>query len=119
MLVSVGPVVFIHEAVEFRFRPKRATSVVKQLALEGLRAQLDEMVPLVRQVTKQTRARIFRGSVPRSNSPVSCNLPTSFWRARMVRSRIMYKHDSDGASGVNPKFVQACRSSLSSGFWHR
>jgi len=41
---------------------KRATSVVKQLALEGLRAQLDEMVPLVRQVMKQTRARIFRGN---------------------------------------------------------
>jgi transposase, IS5 family len=41
---------------------KQATSVSKQLALEGLRAQLDEMVPLVRQVMKQTRARIFRGN---------------------------------------------------------
>jgi IS5 family transposase len=41
---------------------KQATSVFKQLALEGLRAQLDEMVPLVRQVMKQTRARIFRGN---------------------------------------------------------
>jgi transposase, IS5 family len=41
---------------------KRATSVVKQLALEGLQAQLDEMVPLVRAVMKQTRARIFRGN---------------------------------------------------------
>jgi len=41
---------------------KRATRVVKQLALEGLQAQLDEMVPLVRQVMKQTRARIFRGN---------------------------------------------------------
>jgi IS5 family transposase len=41
---------------------KRATSVLKQLALEGLRQQLDEMVPLVRQVMKQTRARIFRGN---------------------------------------------------------
>jgi transposase, IS5 family len=41
---------------------KRATSVSKQLALEGMRAQLDEMVPLVRQVMKQTRARIFRGN---------------------------------------------------------
>jgi IS5 family transposase len=41
---------------------KRATSVFKQLALEGLRAQLDEMVPLVRQVMKQTRSRIFRGN---------------------------------------------------------
>jgi transposase, IS5 family len=41
---------------------KRAVSVFKQLALEGLRQQLDEMVPLVRQVMKQTRARIFRGN---------------------------------------------------------
>jgi IS5 family transposase len=41
---------------------KRAKSVLKQLALEGLRQQLDEVVPLVRQVMKQTRARIFRGN---------------------------------------------------------
>jgi transposase, IS5 family len=41
---------------------KQATSVFKQVALEGLRAQLDEMVPLVRQVMKQTRVRIFRGN---------------------------------------------------------
>jgi IS5 family transposase len=41
---------------------KRATSVFKQMALEGLRAQLDEMVPLVKQVMKQTRARIFHGN---------------------------------------------------------
>jgi transposase, IS5 family len=41
---------------------KQATTVFKQLALEGLRAQLDEMVPLIRQVMKQTRARIFRGN---------------------------------------------------------
>jgi IS5 family transposase len=41
---------------------KQATSVLKQLALEGLRAQLDEIVPLVRQAMKQTRARIFHGN---------------------------------------------------------
>jgi IS5 family transposase len=41
---------------------KQATSVFKQVALDGLRAQLDEMVPLVRQVMKQTRARILRGN---------------------------------------------------------
>jgi transposase, IS5 family len=33
---------------------KRTTNVSKQLALEGMRAQLDEMVPLIRQVMKQT-----------------------------------------------------------------
>jgi transposase, IS5 family len=41
---------------------KRATTVLKQLALEGLRQDLDEMGSLVRQVMKQTRARIFRGN---------------------------------------------------------
>jgi IS5 family transposase len=41
---------------------KQATSVSKQLALEAMRGQLDEMVPLVRQVMKQTRARLFRGN---------------------------------------------------------
>jgi hypothetical protein len=41
---------------------KQATSVFNQVAPEGLRAQLDEMMPLVRQVMKQTRARIFHGN---------------------------------------------------------
>jgi hypothetical protein len=40
---------------------KQASGVLKQLALEGLRQQLDAMVPLVKQVMKQARARIFRG----------------------------------------------------------
>src|SRR5258707_8254420 len=40
---------------------KRATGVLKQLALEGLRRELDKMASRVRQVMKQTRARIFRG----------------------------------------------------------
>ncbi len=41
---------------------KRATGVLKQLALEGLRQELDKMASRVRQVMKQTRARIFRGN---------------------------------------------------------
>jgi transposase, IS5 family len=41
---------------------KRAKHPLKQLALEGLRLQIDDMVPLVKQVMKQTRARIFRGN---------------------------------------------------------
>jgi len=40
---------------------KRSTDVVQQLALEGLRQEIDAMVPLVKQVIGQTRARIFRG----------------------------------------------------------
>ena len=41
---------------------KRSTSVLKQLALDDLRRELDELTLLVRQVMKQTRARIFRGN---------------------------------------------------------
>ena len=41
---------------------KRSTTVLKQLALESLRQELDEMMSRVRQVMKQTRARIFRGN---------------------------------------------------------
>jgi transposase, IS5 family len=44
---------------------KRSTTVLKRLALESLRQDLDEMTSRVRQVMKQTRARIFRGN-PRS-----------------------------------------------------
>jgi transposase, IS5 family len=40
---------------------KQASGVLEQLALESLRQQLDAMVPLVKQVMKQARARIFRG----------------------------------------------------------
>jgi len=40
---------------------KRSTNPLAQLKLEGLRQTLDEMVPRVKQVLKQTRARIHRG----------------------------------------------------------
>src|SRR5437016_6520133 len=40
---------------------RRASSTRKQLVLENLGQELDAMVPLIKQVMKQTRARIFRG----------------------------------------------------------
>src|SRR5438874_1608104 len=40
---------------------RRASSTRKQLVLENLGQELDAMVPLIKQVIKQTRARIFRG----------------------------------------------------------
>lgn len=40
---------------------KRSADVLQQIALEGLRAELDRMVPLVRRVMQQTRARVLRG----------------------------------------------------------
>ena len=41
---------------------KRSKGRREQLTLEGLRQELDTMIPLVRRVMRQTRARIFRGN---------------------------------------------------------
>jgi IS5 family transposase len=41
---------------------KRARGILKRLALHGLRQELETMMPLVRQVMRQTRERIFRGN---------------------------------------------------------
>jgi IS5 family transposase len=40
---------------------KRATGAVEQARLEGLKGELERMLPRVRQVIVQTKARIFRG----------------------------------------------------------
>ena len=40
---------------------KRSADVMRQAALEGLRKELDAMVPLVQQVMRQTKARVFGG----------------------------------------------------------
>jgi hypothetical protein len=56
---------------------KRSSDVLQQLALDGLRAQLDRMVPLVRQVMQQTRARIFRGDTRFEGKIVSVFEPSA------------------------------------------
>jgi transposase, IS5 family len=55
---------------------KQATGV-KQMVLEGLRQEIDEMVPLVKQVMKQTRARIFRGNTRSEGKLVSLFEPST------------------------------------------
>jgi IS5 family transposase len=56
---------------------KRARSVLEQLALEGLRQELDLMASRVRQVMKQTRARIFRGNTRSEGKLLSLFEPSS------------------------------------------
>jgi IS5 family transposase len=56
---------------------KRSRNVVQQLALEGLREKLDGMVGLVRQVMKQTRARILRGETRFEGKLVSLFEPST------------------------------------------
>ena len=50
---------------------KSAATVTKQVALEGLRREIDEKVPLIKQVMKQTRERIFRGNTHSKGKIVS------------------------------------------------
>ena len=40
---------------------KRSANILQQMALEGLRKEIDTMLPGVRQVVQQTKARIFGG----------------------------------------------------------
>jgi IS5 family transposase len=56
---------------------KRSRQVLEQMALEGLRSQLDAMVPLVRQVMRQTRARIFHGNTRFAGKLVSLFEPST------------------------------------------
>ena len=56
---------------------KRCTAAAKQLALEGQRQVLDKMVPLVQQVMRQTKARIFHGETRSEGKIVSVFEPTT------------------------------------------
>jgi transposase, IS5 family len=56
---------------------KRSTDVVQQLALEGLRDQINAMVPRVKQVMKQTRARILHGDTRSDGKLVSLFEPAT------------------------------------------
>jgi transposase, IS5 family len=56
---------------------KRSADVLQQLALEGLRAELDRMVPLVRRVMQQTRARVLRGDTHFEGKIVSVFEPSA------------------------------------------
>lgn len=52
---------FISASAEISKGVKKATDILQQIALEGLREELDRMLPLVLRVMRQTRARILHG----------------------------------------------------------
>ena len=56
---------------------KRCTDLVKQVALEGHQRALDEMVPLVHQLIRQTKARIFAGDTRSEGKIVSVFEPST------------------------------------------
>jgi IS5 family transposase len=56
---------------------KCAGSVTQQLALQGMCEEIERIVPLIRQVMKQTRARIFRGDTRSEGKIVSLFEPST------------------------------------------
>jgi transposase, IS5 family len=56
---------------------KHAADPRKQTVLEGLRAKLDRMAPLVRQVMRQTQARVFEGDTHAEGKIVSVFEPAT------------------------------------------
>ena len=63
---------------------KHSKDILQQLVLEGLRQELDQMALRVRQVMRQTRARIFRGNTRSEGKLLNLFEPQlkSFARAR-------------------------------------
>jgi transposase, IS5 family len=56
---------------------KRATQVIQQALLQGLRQELDTMVPRVQQVMRQTKARIFQDNTRSEGKIVSVFEPST------------------------------------------
>ncbi len=63
---------------------KQSKDPLKQLALDGLRLQIDTMVPRLKQVMKQTRARIFRGDTRSEGKIFSVFEPKSFGKEKQA-----------------------------------
>jgi IS5 family transposase len=66
-----------HFSKEISDGVKRSEDVFQQIALEGLRAELDRMVPLLRRVMQQTRARVLRGDTHFDGKIVSVFEPSA------------------------------------------
>src|SRR5436305_4048978 len=56
---------------------KRSVDLRKQVALEGLRRELESMMPRVRQVMRQTKARVFTGDTHAEGKIVSLFEPST------------------------------------------
>jgi IS5 family transposase len=56
---------------------KRSVDLRKQVALEGLRRELERMMPRVRQVMRQTKARVFAGDTHAEGKIVSLFEPST------------------------------------------
>jgi IS5 family transposase len=81
---------------------KRSADVVQQLTLESLRDKLEAMVPLVRNVMKQTRARILRGNTRGDGKLVSLLEPgTEIIRKGKAGKPTRIRQDGEAAEAEN------------------
>jgi IS5 family transposase len=58
-------------AEEVRSVVKKSKKLVEQLRLDALQAELERMIPLVRQVMRQTKARLFHNDLHAADKLVS------------------------------------------------
>jgi transposase, IS5 family len=82
---------------------KHAADPLKQLALDGLREEIETMVPRVKQVMKQTRARVFRGDTRSEGKLFSIFEPsTEIIRACFQRRRLRPTRPMDAGRSWSP-----------------
>src|ERR1700730_8000486 len=85
---------------------KRAADTRRQVMLEGLRRELESMVPRVRQVMRQTNARVFAGDTHAENKIVSLFEPSTEVIRKSLPSR---KRGARPASPPNSAKSSNCR----------
>jgi hypothetical protein len=85
---------------------KRAADTRRQVVLEGLRRELESMVPRVRQVMRQTNARVFAGDTHAENKIVSLFEPSTEVIRKSLPSR---KRGARPASPPNSAKSSNCR----------
>ena len=85
---------------------KQAADIRRQVVLEGLRRELESMVPRVRQVMHQTKARVFAGDTHAENKIVSLFEPSTEVIRKSLPSR---KRGARPASPPNSAKSSNCR----------
>jgi IS5 family transposase len=81
---------------------KRAADPMALLKLQGLRHQIEQMVPRVKQVMKQTRTRIYRGDTRSEGKLLSVFEPSTEVTAKARRASPTNSADGEAAGGREP-----------------
>ena len=91
---------------------KRAADTRRQVMLEGLRRELESMVPRVRQVMRQTNARVFAGDTHAESKLSACSSrPLKlFGKARPASPRIRQNGQIAGGGEPDRRRLRSLRS---------